>query len=92
MSVELSGQVTAFFLFDVAEAIDLPAVGTLIGPTARVRLTPKTTTPSYVQYQQPPLTIEGHALGLHDACGFTVRFKLFDYGVISVALTRALPD
>jgi len=92
MPVELSGQVTAFFLYDVAEAIDLPAVATLIGPTARVRLTPKTTTPSYVQYQQAPLTIEGQALGLHDAGGFTVRFKLFDYGVISVALTRALPD
>jgi hypothetical protein len=90
MPVDLSGQVTAFFLFDAADAIDLPAA-TLIGPTARVRLTPKTTTPSYVQYQQPPLTIEGHALGLHDACGFAVRFKLFDYGVISVTLTRARP-
>jgi hypothetical protein len=91
MSAELSGQVTAFFLFDVADAIDLQAVATLIGPTARVRLTPKTTTPSYVQYQQPPLTIDGHALGLKDARGFNVRFKLFDYGVISVALTRPLP-
>ena len=91
MSADLSGQVTAFFQYDAADAIDLPAVATLIGPTARVRLTPKTTTPSYVQYQQPPLTIEGAAIGLHDACGFSVRFKLFDYGVISVALTRPLP-
>ena len=91
MSVDFSGQVTAFFLYDVADAIDLPAVATLIGPTARVRLTSKTTTPSYVQYQQAPLTIDGLALGLHDAHGFSVRFKLFDYGVISVALTRALP-
>ena len=91
MSTDLSGQVTAFFLYDVADAIDLSAVATLVGPTARVRLTPKATTPSYVQYQQPPLTIDGAAIGLHDACGFTVRFKLFDYGVISVALTRPLP-
>jgi hypothetical protein len=91
MAVDFSGQVTAFFLYDAADAIDLPAVATLIGPTARERLRPKTTTPPYVQYQQLPLTIDGHALGLHDACGFNVRFKLFDYGVISVALTRALP-
>ena len=79
MSVDFSGQVTALFLYDVADAIDLPAVSTLIGPTARVRLTSKTTTPSYVQYQQAPLTIDGPALGLHDARGFNVRFKLFDY-------------
>jgi hypothetical protein len=92
MPADLLGHVTAFFLFDAADAIDLQAVATLIGPTARVRLTPKTTTPSYVQYHQPPLTIDGHALGLHDARGFNVRFKLFDYGVISVALTRPLPS
>jgi hypothetical protein len=91
MSTDLSGHVTAFFLYDVADAIDLSAVATLVGPTARVRLTPKATTPSYVQYQQPPLTIDGAAIGLDDACGFTVRFKPFDYGVISVALT-ALVD
>jgi len=86
----LAGHVTAFFLFDACEVIDLGAVTTLIGGTSRVRLTPKTTTPSYVQYQQPPLTIEGAALGLSDALGFSVRFKLFDYGVISVALSRPL--
>src|SRR5262245_32470918 len=92
MSTELTGHVTAFFLYDVADAIDLQSVPRLIGPTARPRLTQKTTTPSYVQYQTPPLTIEGHAIGLAEALGFTVRFKLFDYGVISVALTHPLPS
>ena len=82
---------TAYFLFDAAEVIDLSAVATLVGGTTRVRLTPKTATPSYVQYQQPPLTIDGEAIGLPDALGFKVRFKLFDYGVISVALTPPLP-
>ena len=42
--------------------IDLAAVATLIGGTTRVRLTPKTATPSYVQYEQPPLTIDGGAI------------------------------
>jgi hypothetical protein len=92
MPAFMTGHVTAFFLFDAADVIDLSVVPTLIGGTSRVRLTPKTTTPSYVQYEQPPLTIDGGAIGLPEALGFTVRFKLFDYGVISVALTRSLPD
>ena len=91
MSTELTGHVTAFFLYDVADAIDLQSVPHLIAPTARQRLTQKTARPSYVQYQHAPLTIEGQALGLADALGFTLRFKLFDYGVVSVALTRPLP-
>ena len=86
----LTGQVTAFFLYDVAEVIDLHMVATLVGPTARVRLTPKTTTPPYVEYQQPPLALDGNAIGVPERLGFRVRFKLFDYGVISVALTRPL--
>jgi hypothetical protein len=91
MPAELAGVGTAFFLFDVADAIDLQSVAALVGPTSRARLTPKTATPSYVQYQQPPLTIEGDVIGLPDVLGFSIRFKLFDYGVISVALSRPLP-
>ena len=92
MPAILASQVTAFFLYDAAEVIDLSHVATLVGGTTRVRLTPKTTTPPYVQYQQPPLTLEGAAIGLSETLGFTVRFKLFDYGVISIALSRALPS
>jgi|SoiMethySBSTD1v2_1073268.scaffolds.fasta_scaffold110646_3 hypothetical protein len=91
MPAELAGVGTAFFLYDVADAIDLQSVATLVGPTSRARLTPKTATPSYVQYQQPPLTIDGDVIGLPEVLGFSVRFKLFDYGVISVALSRPLP-
>jgi len=86
-----NSHVTAFFLFDAAEVIDLSTAGSLVGGASRVRLTQKTTTPYYVQYEQPPLTLDGGAIGLPEALGFSVRFKLFDYGVISVALTRALP-
>jgi hypothetical protein len=87
----LAGQVTALFLYEAAEVIDLPAVSRLIAPSAQARFSPKTTTPSYVQYRQPPVTIDGDALGLAEALGFRVRFKVFDYGVISVALVRPLP-
>ena len=90
-AAELTGHVTAFFLYDAADAIDLHAVPTLVGGTARAQLTAKTSTPPYVQYEQAPLTIEGGALGLPESLGFSVRFKLYDYGVISVGLTRPLP-
>jgi len=92
MPDHLSGQVTALFLYEAAEVIDLARVATLIAPTAQARLSPKAATPPYVQYRQPPLTIDGEAIGLADALGFRVRFKLYDYGVISVALARPLPS
>ena len=86
-----AGQVTAFFLYDVAEAIDLQRVRALIGGTVAARLNPKPTTPPYVQYQQPPLAADGDVVGVTEIGGFRVRFKIFDYGVISVALTAAVP-
>jgi hypothetical protein len=86
------GQLTAFFLFEVGDAIDLEAVGAQIDVTVSARLAPRPATPPYVQYQQPPLTMDGGAIGLADVQGFHVRLKAFDYGVISVAFTRELPD
>jgi hypothetical protein len=65
-----AGQVTALFLYEAAEVIDLPAVARLIAPTAQARLSTKAATPSYVQYREPPLTIDGDAIGLSDAMGF----------------------
>jgi hypothetical protein len=91
MTEQLTGQVHALFLYEAAEVIDLPGVSRLIAPTAQARLSTKAATPSYVQYREPPLTIHGEALGLSDAMGFRVRFKVFDYGVISVALVRPTP-
>ena len=90
MSEAISGHITAFFLFDVAEAIDLGRVQRQLGAGVAAKLAPKPTTPPYVQYRQPPITIEGHAVAMADAEGFDVRFKAFDYGVISVALTRRM--
>ena len=86
----VSGSVTAFFLFDVAEAIDLARLQRDLGGGSSARLSLKPTTPAYVQYRQPPFTIEGHVVDMPDTDGFNARFKAFDYGVISVALTRSL--
>jgi hypothetical protein len=84
----VSGHITAFFLFDVAEAIDLSGLQRTLGAGVASRLVLKPTTPPYVQYRQPPITIDGHIVDMAEADGFSVRFKAFDYGVVSVALTR----
>src|SRR4030095_7115546 len=86
-----SGHVTAFFLYDVAEAINLQKVPTLIDRTVAARLAPKPTTPPYVQYKVPPLSTGGEVVGVPEIDGFRVRIKILDYGVISLALTQRLP-
>jgi hypothetical protein len=87
-----TGTVTKFFLYDVAEAFDLARVRTLVGSAAAVRVAPRPPTPTYVQYRYPPVSIEGRDAGVADIDGFAVRFKIFNYGAISVALTRPLPE
>jgi hypothetical protein len=85
------GRAVGIYLFDVAETIDLRAISTLIRePVAQSRLSPKSATPAYVQYERPPVSFDG---GIVAAAGFDqwhVRFRIYDYGVISVAFTRAL--
>jgi hypothetical protein len=83
-----TGSITAFYLFDIADEIDLAAVPRLLDtPAAPARLQPKPLTPASVRYQQPPLVVDGDALGLPALKGCRQRLKIFDYGVISLALT-----
>jgi hypothetical protein len=84
----LHGQIFALYLFDVAEATDLQAAATAIEGGVRSKFAPKPATPAYVQYQQPPLWFEGAAVDFPAIDGFRVGFKLFDYGIISLRLTR----
>lgn len=84
-----SGQITAFYLFDIAEGADLPAVQTLLGGAGHeARLALRPPLPGHVHYHQPPVQADGEALGLAPIDGFQVRLKMFDYGVCSLALTR----
>src|ERR1700754_2426202 len=90
MSEMLSGQVTAFFLFDVAEGAQLSTLRSLLGATTESpRRVVKPAVPAYVQYQEPPVQVDADALGLAVGDGAQARFKVYDYGVISLALTRA---
>src|SRR5947207_9114074 len=89
MSEIRSAQIVLFYLFDVAETIDLNAIPGLIGGRAvAARLAPKPATPAYVQYDKPPLSFDGEAVGVGDLDGFRVRVRVYDYGVVSLALAR----
>jgi len=78
-----------FYLFDVAETIDLGAISALIaGPAVAARLAPKPATPAYVQYDKPPISFDGEAVGVAEIDGFRVRIRVYDYGVISVSLLQ----
>src|SRR5580765_2823092 len=80
----------AFYLFDVAETIDLQTIPSLIGgPAVPARLAPKPATPAYIQYEKPPLSFDGDLLGVPAVDGFKARFRAYDYGVISIALSRS---
>jgi hypothetical protein len=41
-----------------------------------------------VQYEKAPLSFDGEAVGCGEVEGFRTRFRVYDYGVISVALSR----
>jgi hypothetical protein len=88
MEVIRSGQIFALYLFDVAEATDLTIAAGLVGGSTRARLEPKAATPAYFQYQQPPLTFDGSAVELPTLDDFRVNFRIFDYGVVSLRLSK----
>jgi hypothetical protein len=83
-----AGTLTALYLFDVSESIDLVRLRDVLGTGSAARLAPKAPTPAYVQYQVPPLVIDGDTIGVPAIEGFSARFKFFDYGVVSLALSR----
>jgi len=83
-----AGTLTALYLFDVAESIDLARLRAAMGGGADARVPSKTSAPAYLDYQTPPLVIEGDAAGVAPIDGFGVRLKFFDYGVVSLALSR----
>ena len=83
------GHLTAFYLFEVADAVALDRVAGIVGQAASpAKLSPKPATPAYVQYQQPPMTFDGAVFDVPEARGLRVRVRVYDYGVISIALSR----
>jgi hypothetical protein len=83
-----AGTLSAIYLFDVAEHIDIPTLRGRLGGGSPSRLPSKSPVPPYLQYQTAPLVVEGNAPGLGLIEGFRPRLKFFDYGVVSVALSK----
>jgi hypothetical protein len=84
-----SATLTAFYLFDVADDIDVASLQSAIGGgAAAARLVPKSIAPPYLRYTTPPVVVDGEALGIPEIEGFRTRLKFFDYGVVSLALSR----
>ena len=89
MAAPLSGQLSAFFLFDVAEAADLEAVRTLLGGAGESRrFAARTPVPAYAQYAQPPVQVDAEAFGGSPVEGWTARLRIYDYGIVSLALSQ----
>lgn len=83
------GQITVYYLFEIAEAVDLAAVPPAFGgQTATAHFSPKPAAPAHVQYQAPPLLVDGDAFNWPELEGFRVRARIYNYGVVSLALTR----
>jgi hypothetical protein len=84
-----AGSIHAFYLYDVAQGIDLTALQALVGPAAMpASVQDKQAGPSKVRYLQAPTIVDGAVLGVGDVDGFSVRVKCYDYGVISLRLSR----
>ena len=85
------GAITKLLLYDVAEAIDLDVVRQRLDAGRRMRptLTPRIT--PYVEHKHLPVSIDGATIGIPEVDGFKARFRTYDYGVVSLALTRPAP-
>jgi hypothetical protein len=85
----LTGSIHVFHLFEVAETIDLRALRDRFGPSARLAtLTDKTPGPSRLRYIEPPVILDGGLFDIPEIAGFALRVKFYDYGVVSLGLTR----
>lgn len=88
-----AGAVRAYYLFEVADTIDLANIATLAGEglsPAEFPLRPHTS-PAYLQFPIPPLVARLGQAEIGDLrCD--VRVKLFDYGVLSLRLTFEARD
>ena len=83
-----AGQLTAFYLFDVADAINLREASMRLGSSAQPsQLATKPPLPAHVKYQVSPVHVDGTAFDATEYRGYRIRAKLFDYGVVSISFT-----
>jgi len=86
---DVTGFITAFYSYDVADTIDLGALQTTLGPSAgRATIYDKAPGAPRIRYIQPPVIVDGAAVGQPMLDTFRVRVKFYDYGVMSLSLSR----
>jgi hypothetical protein len=81
------GAVAAYFIFDVADTIDLEAIAkmqSVLTERAPLRFRPEAA-PSYIKFEVPPLSISLPDVILEGKKA-NARVKVFDYGVVSLRL------
>jgi hypothetical protein len=80
------GAVRAYYLFDVADTIDLAKMSAFGGETRAPAALPLRDAPPYLQFPVPPLvaTLPEPAI---EGFKCTGRVKFYDYGVVSLRLT-----
>lgn len=86
-----SGEVIAYRLFDIAHEVDLDRAEAILGrrPAAdRARKRLSATPPKAVAYDVPPLVLalDPVPLSIRGATAATVTARLYDFGVLSLAL------
>jgi hypothetical protein len=84
------GAVRAYYLFDVADTIDLAKMRAFGGETSTPVLALRGPSPPYLQFPVPPL-VANLPEAEFDGLRASVRVKFYDYGVISLRLTFGLP-
>lgn len=87
-SPAISGTIHAFYLFDVAHAIDLTRIRRRrhdgAGPEGLRDKGPGTG----FGYEQPPVVLDGTDLGCAHVNGLAARVTFYDYGVLSLRLEQ----
>jgi hypothetical protein len=83
------GALHALLLFDVCESIDLDRARALLGQAPGGRSPAfRFSAPEYLRFEKPPVAMSVEPLQLAGGEPFTAAIKLYDYGVLSVALRR----
>ena len=86
----MHARITLLYLFDVAEAVAMDRAAATVSEAHRdSRLAPLSSPSPSVQYQHPPLTFDAASVGAPTVGGLGARVRVYDYGVIALALNRS---
>ena len=83
-----AGQIVLFYLFDVANTIDLQVISRLIGGATAAKLSAEAGDAPVRPVRQAAVVVRRGGCGSPEVDGFKARIRLYDYGVVSIALTR----